>query len=145
MAFLSNNYFFDGALTYINLPKVKYNDNRNTVFSGESKVENFLMPTFHLVSKEYYEGWRFGLSFIVPSGLAKRWQTPYQKLTAENFTLKVMELNPTFAYKFNDQFAIGGGLRVLYSKGKVQSDGTVSTPFGDRQLPYTMPDIMISK
>jgi len=66
---------------------------------------------------------RWGISLVSPGGLTKRWETPYQKAYAEEFTLKNMELNPSFAYKVNDQFAIGGGLRLVYSEGKVYSDG----------------------
>ena len=39
--------------------------------------------------------------------------------TAEEFTLKVIEINPTASYKVNDQFALGFGLRGVYTDGKV--------------------------
>jgi long-chain fatty acid transport protein len=63
------------------------------------------------------------MSITVPGGLTKRWDTPYQKLYAEEFTLKNVELNPVFSYKVNDQFAVGGGVRLIYSEGVVKSDG----------------------
>ena len=66
---------------------------------------------------------RAGVSFVVPGGLTKRWETPYQKLSAEEFTLKILELNPTLSYKINESFSIGGGVRLVYSEGLVNSDG----------------------
>lgn len=59
----------------------------------------------------------------VPGGLTKRWGTPFQKLSAEEFTLKVIEFNPVVSYKVTDDFAIGGGARIIYSEGVVKSDG----------------------
>ncbi len=113
------------GLTYINLPKVDYTDSRSSLYDGESKDEQFLLPTLHFSSKDQ-GGWRYGVSVTAPGGLSKRWDTTYQKAYAQEFTLKVIEVNPTFAYKVNDKFAIGGGLRVVYSDGIVKSSSTVS-------------------
>jgi long-chain fatty acid transport protein len=44
--------------------------------------------------------------------------------TAEEFTLSVIELNPNVAYKVNDKFSVGFGLRGLYSSGVIKSDAT---------------------
>jgi long-chain fatty acid transport protein len=110
---------FELALTYINLPKVKYSDTRDIPYSAESKEEKFYMPTFHYVSPAV-GNWRFGLSVVAPGGLSKRWDNAYQMLKAEEFTLKVIEINPTAAYKINDKFAVGFGLRGVYSKGMIK-------------------------
>jgi len=66
---------------------------------------------------------RWGVSLTAPGGLTKQWDSPYQKLFAEEFTLKIIELNPSVAYKVTDTFSIGGGLRLVYSEGVVNSDG----------------------
>ncbi|WP_458700692.1 OmpP1/FadL family transporter [Sulfurospirillum sp. 1307] len=110
------------AFTYINLPKVKYTDNRTSTYNGDSKQENFYVPTFHYVSPEV-NNWRFGLSFVAPGGLSKRWDEAFSKTFSEEFTLKILELNPTAAYKVNDKFSIGFGLRGVYTDGIVKSDG----------------------
>ena len=59
---------------------------------------------------------------LVPGGLTKRWESPVQKAFAEEFTLKVVELNPVGSYKVSDNFAVGGGLRFIYSEGVVKND-----------------------
>lgn len=122
MVWMDNAYHVEGALTYINLPKVKF-ANSGTGADGESKVEHFLMPSLHVVTKEYYENWRFGFSTVAPGGLSKRWNSPYQKTFAEEFTLRIIEANPTAAYKINDQLALGFGVRMVYTDGVVKSDG----------------------
>ncbi len=122
MTFGSNRNRIEGALTYINLAKIKYSDNRGALFSGQSEEENLLAPSLFFASKDY-NGLRYGLSLNVPGGLSKRWKSPYQKLFAEEFTLKIVELAPSVAYRVNEQFAIGAGVRLVYSEGIVKSDG----------------------
>ncbi len=112
----------EGALTYINLGEITYTDNRSPLFNSKSKEENLFAPSFFFSSQDY-NGVRYGFSMTVPGGLSKRWDSPYAKLFAEEFTLEIIELNPVAAYKVNDNFAIGGGLRLIYSEGIVKSDG----------------------
>jgi len=120
MAFMGEKQYFDGALTLIHLPSTTYT--LIEPYSGESEEENIVTPTMHYVSNPI-GNWRWGVSVTVPGGLTKRWDTAYQKLYAEEFTLKNVELNPVFSYKVNEKFAVGGGIRVVYSEGVVKSDG----------------------
>ncbi len=110
------------AMTYINLTSVDYADNADSTRNGDSKVENFYVPTFHYVSPAIGD-WRFGLSLVAPGGLSKRWDEPFAKTFSEEFSLTILELNPTAAYKVNDKFSIGFGLRGVYTDGIVKSDG----------------------
>ncbi len=122
MAFSESGSELEAAFTVIHLPKFTYDDAVNpTLFNGDSLSENFYVPTFHYISPEK-GNWRFGLSFVAPGGLSKRWDEPYPKATSQEFTLKILELNPTASYKVNDQFAMGFGLRMIYTDGIVKSD-----------------------
>ena len=69
--------------------------------------------------------WRFGMSTTTPAGLTKRWESALQKLYAEEFTLRNVEINPAVSYKVSDTFSVGGGLRMVYSEGKVYGDGSL--------------------
>ena len=117
------------GLTLAHLPEYKFRGYQafweDEVYSadGESKVENITIPYFHLVSS-FSEDISVGWSVVVPAGLSKRWDSGYQKLFAQEFTLKVIESNPVVAYKVSDNFSIAGGLRFICSSGKVYSDGT---------------------
>ncbi len=120
MAFMADKQYMDAGLTLAHLPSNEYT--LMSPYSGESEVENILIPYSHYVANAMGD-FRWGMSIVAPGGLTKRWKTPYQKLSAEEFTLKIVELNPSFSYKVNDNFAIGGGLRLIYSEGIVKSDG----------------------
>jgi len=116
MAWMNGGAEIEQVFTYINLSSIKYTDAANPAFNDKSKEEHFYVPTLHYVSPAVND-WRFGLSIVAPGGLSKRWDGVYQSLKAEEFTLTVIEVNPTASYKVNDKFAIGFGLRGVYSSG----------------------------
>jgi len=121
MSFMADEkHYFEGGVTLANLPTITYS--LGDPYSGKSESENILIPYFHYVS-EAYGDFRWGVSLTAPGGLTKRWNSPAQKAYAEEFTLKIVELNPSLSYRINDQFSIAGGLRLVYSEGIVKSDG----------------------
>ncbi|MDR1975488.1 MAG: OmpP1/FadL family transporter [Campylobacteraceae bacterium] len=125
MAFLdADKSELQAFITYVNLPKMTYTDNRNPAYNGKSKEENIVAPLLHFVTPAYQNDWRFGFSAVVPGGLAKRWDTSYQAASAKKFSLRIIEANPTAAYKINDYAAIGFGARAVYSTGEVASDAS---------------------
>lgn len=121
MALMGGGAEIETAFTYINLPKVQYTDALNAGFNSDSKEEHFFVPTMHYVSP-MVGNWRYGLSIVAPAGLSKRWDEAFTRATAEEFTLKVIEVNPTASYKFSEEFAIGFGLRGVYTDGVVTSN-----------------------
>lgn len=122
MAFMEDKQFSEVGVTWANLPRNIF-DATVADTSGKSEIENLQLPFLHYVSNPIGD-LRWGASLTVPGGLTKRWETPEQKTYAEEFTLKVIELNPVASYKVSDNFAVGGGLRFIYSEGVVNSDGT---------------------
>ena len=122
MAFMDYKQFAEAGLTWAHLPRNVF-EGTDTTVSGQSEIENLQLPFLHYVSNPIGQ-FRWGASLTVPGGLTKRWESPEQKTYAEEFTLKVIELNPVASYKVSEQFAVGGGLRLIYSEGIVNSDGT---------------------
>ncbi|NKQ41440.1 MAG: TonB-dependent receptor [Sulfurovum sp.] len=128
-------HYFETGVTLAHLPKNKYTGIQllqngtvtipSAVASGESEVENIPIPYLHYVAPAMGK-WRYGLSVVAPAGLTKRWEAAVQKLFAEEFALKNVVLNPAFSYRVSDEFSVGGGLRLIYSKGKVYSDGSLA-------------------
>lgn len=119
MAFMDESKsYVEGGITLAHLPSNVYSLGPA---SGETEVENLPIPFLHYVSKSMGD-FRWGVSMVVPGGLTKRWETPFQKAYAEEFTLKAIELNPSISYKIADNFSIGAGLRFIYSEGIVKSD-----------------------
>jgi len=119
MSFMGDKNYIEGGITLVHLPSNVYT--LGAPVSGKSKVENILVPNLHYVAAPM-GNFRWGVSFAVPGGLTKRWETPFQKATAEEFTLKIIELNPTVAYKVTNNFSVAAGLRVIYSEGIVKSN-----------------------
>jgi len=126
MAFMEDKQFLEAGVTLAHLPRNEFKGT-NPATSGKSEIENLFLPNLHYVSNTM-DSVRLGASLTVPAGLTKRWESPLQKLYAEEFTLKVIEFNPVVSYKMSDKFAIGGGLRFIYSEGEVNSDGSSLKP-----------------
>lgn len=125
MVFNANENELDFALMYISLPKVDFNA-LNVNNSGDSKEESFILPSLHYIFPSDYENVKFGFSFIAPGGLSKRWDESTQKAFAEEFSLEIVEINPSVAYKVSEDFSLAFGLRMLYAKGVVKSSSIAS-------------------
>ncbi|MEY3091210.1 MAG: hypothetical protein RL113_1526, partial [Pseudomonadota bacterium] len=119
MSFMDEKSYVEGAVTLAHLPSNVYA--LMDPYSGESKIENILIPNMHYVSKPMGD-FRWGVSLTAPGGLTKRWETTFQKAFAEEFTLKAIELNPTVSYKIADNLSIGGGARIVYSEGIIKNN-----------------------
>ena len=117
MVFLGEKQYVEGALTLATLPPIDYYG------VAESKRENIVIPSFHYVSAPMGD-FRWGVSMTAPAGLTKRWDAQPGKAYSEEFTLKVIELNPSIAYKVSENFSVGAGLRMVYSEGVVKSDAS---------------------
>jgi len=118
MVFLGEKQYVEGAVTLAHLP--------SNIFtlgsaSGETETENILIPNFHYVSAPMGD-FRWGFSITAPGGLTKRWNTPFQKAFAEEFTLKIIDVNPSISYKVMDNLSVGAGVRLIYSEGVVKND-----------------------
>lgn len=124
MSWSKDTYQLEMDVNYIRLPSVTYTDNRNPQLNGYSKEENFLIPTFFLVSPDY-SNFRFGLAMVAPYGLSKRWDQIFPRSTAEEYSLNVLEMSPTVSYKINDMFSVAGGVRMIYGSATVSSHAAV--------------------
>jgi len=124
MSWQENRFLLEADATWIHLSAIDYTDYGTPAHSGSSKRENFFMPTLFVVSPDY-NNFRFGFSFTAPGGLSKQWFDTYPRTFAEEFSLKIFEINPTVAYRFNDKVSIAAGVRAVYVTGKVKSNGEV--------------------
>jgi len=125
MSFNEDKLQMELAAMYIGLTSINYDDNISSLRDSSSKKEHFFVPTMFLSSAEC-NGVRYGFSITAPGGLAKRWNDPFAKTFAEEFTLRIVDVNPSISYQVSDKFAIGAGLRAIYSDGVVKSDGMVA-------------------
>lgn len=124
MSWLDDGILADGGFNYIHLPSITYDDARSSSFSGKSEKENFFIPNLHLVSSEM-NNFRFGFSLAVPAGLAKKWEDPFPRTFAREFSMTVVEGAPSVSYRFNDMISVAAGARLIYSEATVKSDGPI--------------------
>lgn len=123
MGWLEDTWSVEVDATYIYLSPIDYEDGRTPLYNGSSEAEHFFVPTGFVVSPNY-SGARFGLAITAPGGLAKRWKDPYQKAVAEEFSLAVIEVNPTVSYTIADKFSVAAGPRMVYADATVTSDAS---------------------
>ncbi len=123
MSWMADTWHLEADATYLYLSPIEYEDSRNPMFSGESESESFLIPTGFLVSPSY-GGARFGLALVAPGGLSKQWKDRYPKAFAEEFSLTIIEVNPTVSYGLGEMFSIAGGVRMVYGDATVESDAS---------------------
>lgn len=127
MVFNENKNSYEFLMTYIHLPKVKFENANGEVYY--SREENFLIPQFHFASKDY-DGWRWGVSVTTPAGLSKRWDDVTPEAGAKEFTLKTVEINPNIAKKLNDSFSLALGVRIVKSEGIANGLGALNNGDG---------------
>lgn len=137
MVFMENQNHLEVDLTYIGLAPVKFKGSSTnslgttTSTSGiESKSESFIIPTLHYVSGKAGET-RIGFSITAPAGLSKRWDDQPASGKAQEFTLKVIELNPTVAIPVNDKLAVAFGFRIVHSEGIVKATPVANAAYQD--------------
>lgn len=124
MGWMADQWHLGADLTYIHLTAVDYDDVRNDSYDHTSKKENFLVPTGFMVSPDY-NGVRFGMAVVIPYGLAKRWHDGYGQVFVEEFSLQVIEVNPTLSYTFGNLISFAAGPRMQWADGTVKSDASV--------------------
>ena len=130
MMFMENKNSLEADLIFIGLSPTKFKGSGNVAGTTvpadiSAKSESFILPSINYVSPKLGNA-RIGLSITVPGGLSKRWSDSPAKDSAEEFTLEVVEINPTAAFALSDNLALGVGFRVVNSKGIVKSTSLAS-------------------
>jgi len=130
MIFMEDKQQLEVDLMYIGLSSTNFQGKVSGTGPHDlnSEPQNFIIPSVHYVSPKLGEnGVRVGLSIVVPGGLSRQWKEEPAKTAAEEFTLQLVEINPTVAYEITDDLAMAFGFRLVHSNGVVKSDGTHPT------------------
>ena len=129
MAFMSSKRHLEVNAMYIHLNPVDFNGQvidpgtgAPVASTSQSASEDFIIPQIYLVSAPLGEDEdiRLGLSMNAPAGLSKRWSEGVESQYAKEFTLKVLEISPTMSYRIMDGLAVAGGVRFIYTDGRVE-------------------------
>lgn len=125
MAFMSSDKHLELNAMYIHLNPVDFKGQvfNQPTHTAQSASEDFIIPQMYLVSAPLGEDEdiRIGVSVNAPAGLSKRWPDGVEANFAKEFTLKVIEVNPTLSYRIMDNLSIAGGVRFVYSEGIIKT------------------------
>ncbi len=132
MIFMNNENSIELDLTYIKLNAINYKGSHTSSgtttygYDTDSKQEAFYIPTLHYVSGKTGET-RIGLSITAPGGLSKRWDDAPAVASAKEFTLEIIEINPSVAFPINDKLAFAIGFRIVHTDGVVKSNSNAAS------------------
>lgn len=132
MVFMEDKNHMEANLMYLNTSATKFKGSVGpSALDTNAEEQDFLIPSLHYVSPSLGEsGARVGVSVVVPGGLTREWKEGAAKTVSEEFTLQIVEVNPTVAFKLSDKVGMAVGLRAVHTSGVVKSDGIVAAAPG---------------
>ena len=121
MVFMDDANYAEFDLMYIGLEGTKFEGSVDgTPANIGAKDESFFVPSLHFVSPKLGNA-RVGLSVVVPGGLTKRWSDAPAIYKAEEFSLQVVEFNPSMALAIGKNVGVAFGFRIVHSEGVVKA------------------------
>ena len=140
MIFMSDSNHIEVDLMYVGTSATNYKGTYRgsvTQYNINAEEQAAIIPSLHYVSPKLGDaGVRIGFSIVVPGGLTREWKEQPAQATAEKFSLKVLEFNPTVAYSISDKVAIAFGFRMLHSSGEVKSSSTASRDMAGSSIDF---------
>ncbi|QXI27260.1 OmpP1/FadL family transporter [Pseudomonas vanderleydeniana] len=106
-------------------------------YSGTNKGD---MVPFTTVPMLFYtnrldDNWAVGFGAYAPFGLVTNYESNFQgRAFGSKSEVKVITLQPTISYAFNDKVSIGFGPTINRISGELQSDLTINPAFGDTNV-----------
>ncbi|WXL27988.1 outer membrane protein transport protein [Ectopseudomonas mendocina] len=101
--------------------------------SNDGDMVPFTTVPMGFYVKPIDENWTFGLGVYVPFGLTTDYEKSFQgRAEGLKSEVRVITLQPTISYRFNDQFSIGFGPTINRIDGELTS--AVPSPFGEAKV-----------
>jgi len=128
MIFMADENSLEADMMVISIAPTNYKGTTGGIHDSvniDAESELFFVPSLNYVSPKLGNA-RVGLSISVPGGLSKRWNDTPAKDKAEEFTLQVVEINPTVAFEVTPTVAVAVGFRLIHSSGIVKSTSVIS-------------------
>lgn len=125
------NIDIDGEVTYI--------DGVNAT-SAKDIADDAVIPNFYL-SHQLNDQWFLGLGIGSNFGMATELDDSFRGTQFGNeASVTTVEINPNVAYRINELFSIGAGVRFVFGEGSIGAQSSADT-----QLPASMGGITIPK
>lgn len=100
--------------------------------SNDGDMVPFSSVPFGFYTWKHDEHWAFGFGAYAPFGLSTDYENGFQgRMFASKSDIKVVTLQPTVSYAFNDRLSIGFGPTLNRIAGSLESDITLSPALAD--------------
>jgi len=124
------NIDINGEVTFI--------DGTNAT-SATDIADDAVVPNFY-VTHQFNEQWFLGLALGSNFGMATELDDSFRGTQFGNeASVTTIEINPNIAYRFNEQFSVGAGVRFVIGEGSIgaksSADSVLPTPMGNLPVP----------
>ncbi|MBX8602154.1 outer membrane protein transport protein [Pseudomonas cichorii] len=103
--------------------------------SNDGDMVPFSSVPFGFYTQQLDEHWAFGFGVYAPFGLSTDYENGFQgRMFASKSDIKVVTLQPTISYAFNDRLSIGFGPTLNRIAGALESDITLSPAIPDTHV-----------
>ncbi|WP_122313777.1 OmpP1/FadL family transporter [Pseudomonas cichorii] len=103
--------------------------------SNDGDMVPFSSVPFGFYTQKLDEHWAFGFGVYAPFGLSTDYESGFQgRMFASKSDIKVVTLQPTVSYAFNDRLSIGFGPTLNRIAGSLESDVTLSPAIADTHV-----------
>lgn len=106
---------------------------------AKDMADNAVIPNFY-VSHQLNQQWFIGVALGTNFGMATELGDEFLGSQFGNeASIKAIEINPNVAYRINEQFSVGGGVRLVLGEGSIGAkssvDAVLPTPIGNLPVP----------
>jgi len=103
--------------------------------------QSFFIPNFYLVDNFGLKNFAFGLGVTVPYGLGTDWAgDSFSRYISTESDMEIQNINPTIAYKMNDQLSFGFGINYMLNNVDKSKKVNVTQTNTDLGAPGVEPD-----
>ncbi|RML24737.1 Outer membrane protein [Pseudomonas savastanoi pv. retacarpa] len=112
--------------------------------SNDGDMVPFKAIPFGFYTRRLNEHWAIGLGAYVPFGLATDYERGFQgRAFASKSDAKVLTLQPTLSYAFNDRVSVGFGPTINQFSGSLESDLTLNPAIADSNVKVKGKDVAL--
>jgi len=106
--------------------EVTYTDGINAT-SAMDIADNAVIPNFY-ASHQINDHWFVGLAIGSNFGMATELDDDFRGVQFGNeASVTTIEINPNIAYRINEQFSVGGGIRYVMGEGSIGAQSSANT------------------
>ncbi|WP_434356251.1 outer membrane protein transport protein [Parasalinivibrio latis] len=106
------------------------NTTLNKATSAKNMANGALVPNFYL-THQFNEKWTAGFAVGTNFGMSTKLDDSFLGTQFGNeASITTVEVNPNIAYKINDQFSVGGGVRFVMGEGSIGATNSMDNALG---------------